>query len=126
MFEIILLTYLSFRNSVRARIKGLNAWFWGGVTAVTFISALCVGCMVVVFNFLADTVNINDLSSTDLEVRSRVTKQLVEALNSNPLHVLTIELFGVGGYLLIRYVLEKKPNKKETEIHWMDRLGENR
>ena len=120
MFEIILLTYLSFRNSVRARIKGLNVWFWG------VVSALCVGCMVVVFNFLDDTVNINDLSSTDLEVRSKVTKQLVEALNANPLHVLTIELFGIGGYLLIRYILEKKPNKKEPEIHWMDRLGENR
>jgi hypothetical protein len=126
MFEIILLAYLSFRNSVRARVKGLNGWVWGAVTVVSFLSALCIGCLIVVFNFCADSVNVNDLSSTNVQVRARVTQQLVEVLNANPLHVLTIELFGIGGYLLVRYILDRKPNKKTPEIHWMDKLGENR
>jgi hypothetical protein len=38
--------------------------------------------------------------------------------------VATIEIFGIGGYLLIRYILDKKPGKKEPEAHWMDKLGE--
>jgi hypothetical protein len=41
----------------------------------------------------------------------------------HPLHMVTIELFGIGGYLLIRYLLERKPGKKEPEVHWMDKMG---
>jgi len=126
MFEIILLAYLSFRNSVRARLKGLNGWFWGGITVVSFLAALFLGCLIVVFNFCAKSINLDQLSSQDPKIRAIASKQLVEVLNANPLHVLTIEIFGIGGYLLIRYILEKKPNKKQPDVHWMDRLGENR
>jgi hypothetical protein len=82
--------------------------------------------MIVVFNFCADKVNLDLLASTDPETRAMVTKQLADALNSNPLHSFTIELFGIGGYLLIRYILDRKPEKKQPEVHWTDRLGENR
>jgi hypothetical protein len=126
MFEIILLVYLAFRNSVRAKTKGLSGWFWASMTIISFLSTLFIGCLVVVFNFCADAVNLDQLSSTDIAVRTAASKQLVEVLNANPLHVITIELFGLGGYLLVRYILDKKPNKIQHEVHWTDRLGENR
>ncbi len=126
MFEIILLAYLAFRNSVRAKLKGLNSLFWAVMTVISFLFTLFVGCLIVVFNFCADAVNLEQLSSTDPNIRAVASKQLVEVLNSNPLHVFTIELFGIGGYLLIRYILERKPNKNQHEVHWTDRLGENR
>lgn len=126
MFEIILLAYLTFRNSMRAKLKGLNPILWGFLTVVSFLSALFIGCLVVVLAFCADVIDVNSLSSKDPEVRAAVSKQLVDTLNANPLHVLTIELFAIGGYLLIRYILDNKPDKKTPEIHWSDRLGENR
>src|ERR1043165_6797464 len=124
--DIILLAYLAFRNSVRAKLKGLNGWLWAGITIVSYVAALLVGYMVVVFNFCADKVNLSSLSTLDPKQRAEVSKQLAEAVATNPLHVFTIEFFGIGGYLLIRYILERKPNKKQPEVHWMDRLGENR
>jgi len=126
MFEIILLTYLTFRNSMRAKLKGLNPVLWGGLTVIAFLSALFIGFAIVVFGFCADIVDINALSSKDPEVRTAITQQIVEVVNNNPLHILTIELFAIGGYLLIRYLLDNKPDKKTPEIHWTDRLGENR
>lgn len=126
MFVIILLVYLAFRNSARAKAKGLNGILWAGITVLSFFTTLFIGCMIVVFNFCADKVNLDLLASTDPETRAMVTKQLADALNSNPLHSLTIELFGIGGYLLIRYILDRKPEKKQPEVHWTDRLGENR
>lgn len=126
MFQLFLLIYLAYRNGVRAKLKGLNNWLWGIVTAITFLSTFTIGFMIVVFNFCADYIDIDSFASPDPKVRSAVTMQLVELINNNPLHVFTIELFGIGGYLLIRYILEKKPDKKEPEIHWMDKLGENR
>ncbi len=122
MFEIILLAYLSFRNSVRARVKGLNPWLWAGITILSFLAAFMVGSMIVIFNFCSDTVNLQLLSSMDPKDKELVTRQLIDTLNNNPLRMFTIELFGIGGYLLIRYILEKKPNKKTPEIHWMDKL----
>ena len=123
MFEVVLLVYLAYRNSVRAKLKGANGLTWGVITAVAFLAALVVGGMVVIFNFCADSVNIQQFSSADPKIRMAASNQLMAALNNNPLHLITIELFGIGGYLLIRYILDKKPDKKEPEIHWMDRMG---
>jgi hypothetical protein len=68
--------------------------------------------MVVVFGFCADKINMAAMSSTDPKVKAALSAQLVQMLSENPLHVITIELFAVGGYLLVRYVLEKKPEPK--------------
>eukprot|EP01030_Chromulinospumella_sphaerica_P019949 gene19949-biopygen17680 len=65
------------------------------------------------------------ITSPDPKVRLEAQKQFQELYASNPLNMVTTLIFGIGGYLLIRYILEKKPNKKQPEIHWMDKLGEN-
>ncbi|MES2703833.1 MAG: hypothetical protein V4649_14430 [Bacteroidota bacterium] len=111
MFEIILLTYLSFRNSVRAKKKGLNGLAWGGVTAITFVAGMIIGIIVVVWGFCSDKVNTSLMASPDPKVRNEITRQLMELFNQQPLHLFTIELFAIGGYLLVRYVLDKRPSK---------------
>lgn len=115
MFEIILLLYLSARNSARAKRKGLNGITWALITAALFVVTLIIGTFVVVFGFCADKINLQALSTTDLKVRAALTQQLVQVLNDNPLHLITIELFGLGGYLLVRYILDRKPDLKEPE-----------
>lgn len=123
MVQIFVVGYLAYNNSVRAKTKGVSALIWALATVLAFFSALIIGCLFVVFNFCADTVNVDLLSSTDPATRKVVSEQLRDVLSHNWLHMTTIHLFGFGGYLLVRYVLEKKPNKKEPEVHWMDKLG---
>ena len=59
----------------------------------------------------------------DPKSRAAASQQLYDALAANPLHQLTIEFFAIGGYLLVRYILDKKEGKKKSEVHWMDKLG---
>jgi hypothetical protein len=123
MFEIILVADLAYKTSVKAKLKGANGVVWGLITVGAFMVGLVIGGLVVVFNFLGNSVNIDQFSSPDPKIRMAATTTLMEALNANPLHQLTIELFAIGGYLLIRYILDKKPEKKEPEVHWMDKMG---
>lgn len=120
MFEIILMVYLAYRNSVRAKLKGANGLAWGMITAFAFIVTFIIGGIFVIVNFCGDIVNVQALSSADPKVRMALSNQLATAINNDPLHMITMELFGVGGYLLVRYILERRPDKKTPEIHWMD------
>jgi len=124
MFEIILVSYLAYSNNVRAKLKGVNGILWGAITAGAFFAAFILGGFVVIYNFCGDLVNIDAFSSPDVQVRTAAANQLMTVMNNNPLHLATIELFGIGGYLLVRYILEKKPGKKEPEVHWMDKMGQ--
>lgn|SRR5690349_10889186 len=115
MFEIILLTYLSYRNGMRAKVKGLNTMVWTGLTACAYLAALMMGTFVVISFFCRD-ISMEELSSLDYQKRMAVSKQLEQIIATNPLHSTTIMMFGIGGYLLIRYILERKPGKKEEEL----------
>ena len=120
MFEIFLLTTLAFNNSRKARNKGLNPLAWGLITVAAYLAALIIGGMFVIYNFCQDAINYNQLSSPDASVRALASQQVVKALSGNFLHMLTIELFGIGGFLLIRYILDKRPDKTNPDIQWMD------
>jgi len=123
MFEIILLSYLSWRNSVRAKLKSQNPVAWAFYTVIAFFIAMIIGFYIVIFNFCKGEININQFSSMDAKTRAALQQQLETILANNPLHMVTIDLFGIGGYLLIRYLIDRKPGKKEPEIHWMDKIG---
>jgi hypothetical protein len=125
MFDIILLSYLTYKNGARAKLKGQNPILWGFITTCAYLIAMVTGGMIVIFNFCKECVSMNQLSSADPGSRQEASKQLIAALSANQLHLVTIELFGVGGYLLVRYILDRKPDKKKPEVHWMDRMGEN-
>lgn len=125
MYRILILGYLTYRNSVRAKLKGLNQVVWGGLTVAAFFAALIVGCFVVVLYFAADNTTFAMLQSANEEVRTAASERILEVMRNSPIQLITIDVFGFGGYLLIRYILEKKPNKKEPEVHWMDKLGGN-
>jgi hypothetical protein len=84
-----------------------------------------VGLFVVIVAFCGDIVSAARITPPmDQSARLALSRQIEQAIASKPLHWVTIDLFAVGGYLLIRYVLERKPRKKEPEVHWMDKMGE--
>ncbi len=122
-FDIILLVYLAYKNSVRAKLKGQNAAAWAFITVVSFLFTYFAGYFFVVVFFCRDVVNFGQISAADYKTRQAMAQQLVDAFAANPLHLITVELFGLGGYLLIRYILNRMPDKKQPEVHWMDKMG---
>lgn len=123
IFFLVMLAYFSYRNSIRAKQKKKNPLLWGFITAGTFLATLLIGFAVVVFYFCRNIIDINRLG-VDPKYQEVAVKLLNQAFIDNPLHLLTVYLFGIGGYLIIRYILDQKPGEKEPEVHWMDRMGE--
>ena len=108
-----------------AKRKGQNAIAWGAATVASYLLFMMVGLCVVLFNFCKGAINIDQMSSTDAKVREAAAQQLLQVFAANQLHLITVEAFGVGGYLLVRYILDRRPDKKEPETHWMDKMGSN-
>ena len=122
-FSLILLIYLSYKNSVRAKLKDQKAIVWALITGASIFIAEMIGATIVIFYFCQDLINVRLLS--DPSYKDTAVAQLTLAFANNPLHRITVDVFGVGGYLLIRYILDQKPDKKLPEIHWMDKIGNN-
>ena len=123
-FDLVLLVYLTYKNSVRAKQKAQNAIVWSVITVVSVLVAYFIGAFFVVVTFFAHNVNVAQFNSTDKKATDALMQQMSQAFATNPLHLITIEAFGLGGYLLIRYILNRMPDKKEPEIHWMDRIND--
>ena len=102
MFEIVLFAYLTFRNSVRARQKGLNAVLWAGLTVLSFFFAFAVGVELVITNFMHDAIDLQQMSAMDPAAKTEAARKFLEAFYANPLNLVTANVFGRGGSLLIR------------------------
>ncbi len=124
VFDLILLVYLAYKNSVRAKLKAQNAIAWAFITAASFLLCYFGGYLFVIVFFCRDVVKLGLVSSADYKTKQAIAQQLVQSFASNPLHLITVELFGLGGYLIIRYILDRMPDKKQPEVHWMDKMGE--
>ncbi len=124
VISLILLVFLAYSNSVRAKLKGKKPLLWAFITVGAYFAAFIFGGMLVIFNFCKDTINFSQFSSLDPKSKQAVQDQMQAALTANPLHVLTIYLAGFGGYLLVRYIIDRTPDKKKPEVHWMDKMGE--
>jgi hypothetical protein len=125
IFSLLLLLFLSYRNSIKAKQKALNGLVWGIITFVSVFFAELIGAAIVIFYFCRNVINI-DKMATDPSYKETAMRQLTQEFIKNPLDPITVILFGIGGYLIVRYIIEKKPGKKDTESHWSDKLGENR
>ncbi len=124
MFEIILLAYLTYRNSLKAKAKGQNVAVWAVYTVLAYLFFLIIGGFIVLFTFCKNQIDLNQFSSMDPKMRDAARLQIEQAFAAKPLHLITIEMFAIGGYLLIRFLLERMPDKKKPEVHWMDKMGE--
>ena len=124
---ILVLIGLGYSNSTRAKLKGKNGLLWAFITIISYILAQAVGLYVVVSFFCRDIVDMSVFSGkiNDIQAASKqFNEQLETALLANPLRELTVLLFGLGGFLLVRYIIDSKPDKKEPEVHWMDKMGQ--
>lgn len=126
--DFILIAVLAYRNAMRAALKGQNGVVWAVFTAVAWIVASMLGWMFIIACFYRDLFSASSLAATDFNQMWQQSKKRGEAIAQgmaeHPLQGVTILLFSFGGYLLIRYLIDRRPDKKLPEVHWMDKLGD--
>ena len=94
MPDLILFIIFAYSNSKIAKRKGLSPGLWIFMTAVSMLTAMFLGAFIVMLTYKGT-----------LQVAS-VQRFLLD----NPLKVLTFYACEAGGGLLIRYVLERRPD----------------
>ena len=113
---IALIIYLAYRNSLIAKLKGKSPTVWAVMTLVAYFVFYMIG-IIVVMVIMVRSGQISAAMVQNIQKNNALTAQLMNVLQEHPIHVLTIEAFGLGGYLLVRYILERMPIKNMPKDH---------
>lgn len=95
--DIILCVFLAYLNGRLAKRKGYKSTPWLLSTMGAFFFTYFLGYML---PFMVNS-NMPELTST---------QEVVEYINNHLLIIFTMYAFGIGGYLFVRYILEKRPD----------------
>ena len=118
MLELFFLIYLGYKNSQRAKLKGANPVTWAIFTGISWLISYFFGMAIVAFFFLKNKINFN---SENLQPND-ISGQLIQEFKNNPFLLFVVYFFGYGGYLIVRYTIDQRPDK-DTNVHWMDKLN---
>lgn len=100
LIEIIALVFLCKKNGQLALQKGLKPTTWKLYTVLAWIGGEFIGCIIAL-------IMINNPAGFDI-------KNLAQ---SDMLAISAIAIFtALGGYLLIRYILENKPDALDNSV----------
>ena len=122
MFDLLIIGYLSYRNGMRAKTKGLSAMKWGLLSFAATFCALFFGMYFVIVVLCRDSINLAGYTTFSYKESMDLANKVNQVFTDYPLRMVLYELIGFGGYLFIRYMLDRKPDKKEPEMNWMDTL----
>ena len=98
--DIILLVFLAYRIALTAKRKGQNAVKWAILTVVAFLFCEIIGGGIVLAYFYKGNLTQGDVAGY---------------LMTHPIHTIFMWFSGLGGYLFIRYRLDKIPEKKPDD-----------
>lgn len=98
MFELLLAIFCSYKNAQIAKRKAQNTVVWVIITIVAYFVCYTIGAGILVALMYKGPLE-----------QVAMTKYLLD----HPLMVVTFMFFGLGGYLLVRYILERMPNRTE-------------
>lgn len=107
LFLLLAVFFLSLSNARRASAKGLNPGLWIALTALSVLVGLFIGCILLCFIVLARYPDLLELA----KINDRAGLQTrIESLYNQSGLVYTALIFGggFGGYLLVRYLLDRK------------------
>ena len=94
---LIFCVYLSYRNALLAKRKGRNTVAWVLITLLAFFIGSAIGVAIVLSLFYNGPIDMEALQQFWLD---------------NPLRELTSIFAGIGGYMLVKYFLDRMPDKK--------------
>lgn len=85
---------------------------WGILTIVFYCVGLFAGTLI---SFLAIFHNSIDMArlEKDPKYNQQIAMEFSQAMLNNPIHSLAIMMCGFGGYLLVRYILNRKSDNME-------------
>lgn len=104
---IILLLPFCLNNAKRAQLKHLNPTSWAVYTAIAFLVGVLLFCSLCVAILIFKYPELKNIAQTYDTVRLNAFLQNDLQLNGN-LYGLLILSGGFGGFLLIRYLIDKK------------------
>lgn len=122
--HLALLIYLTFKNSTDAKLKDLNPYLYGTLTVAMFLLGEFIGFAVVILVFLRGEIDFVK-AQADNNYREQAAQQIAQSFVSNPLNYATMLLIAFGGYLLVRYMIERVPEKKKNLDLWPDQENAN-
>ncbi|GAA4455978.1 hypothetical protein [Rurimicrobium arvi] len=114
LFLLLAIVSVSLSNARRASAKGLNPGVWGGLTSLMFIAGLFLACTVLCFIILVQHPAMMELvQKNDRAMLGQMVNKLFE--QHDLLYVSLIFGGGFGGYLIVRYLLERKKPLSDTQ-----------
>ena len=116
MSGIILLFFilaLCYNNGELARRKGVQPIGYAILTGVLFFVFIILGVFFVIGMFGPDLLNVPPTAANDPVFKQMYAQRLARFFDENYLRELSVELIALGGYLLVRFIIEQKPGKKQ-------------
>jgi len=111
MFDLLIALLLGINNGSRARVKGQRPWLWIFITMIFMFVGEIIGMIIVLLFFNNGVVDFRALSAASPSM-DQIMQQLINLFYNNMSHAALILLCSFGGYLLVRYILERMPDKK--------------
>lgn len=102
MFLLLLIGYLIYRNAQLANAKDKNMFLWGLLTFIAIFITEGIGMVIIMLGYYPEFAAMQDPGKSQ-----QVARSISEAISNNMLQSSFIMFCGVGGYLLIRYILER-------------------
>lgn len=100
MFELALSIFCAYQNAKLAKTKEQNPVVWVFITILTFFLAYGIGAGVLVM----------------IMYKGPLEQEALELfLKHHPFLYVTVLFIGLGGYLLVRYILERMPDSKRKK-----------
>lgn len=97
MFELLLSIFCSYRNAQLAKRKGQNTVVWVFITLVAYWICYSFGSALLIVATYKGPFE---------------PKAMVDFIYARPIMPITFMFMGLGGYLIIRYILEKMQDVK--------------
>lgn len=107
LFLLLAVLFLSLSNARRAAAKRLSPGVWASITAFSVLIGLFVGCVFLCFIVLMQHPDLLELAKLNNQA---AVQERIETLYNQSGLLYTALIFGggFGGYLLVRYFLDKK------------------
>lgn len=107
---LLILAYLTYNNALRARAFGLNSLRWSVATLMLFLLGIFLGSMVLGIILMSKNPQLYQLSLQGKQLE--VNNFLMDAFKQNNfLYSTLIFSGGFGGYLLVRFLIERKARR---------------